>query len=64
MMPPTRSSPMKANVEPKARPISTPSGSGPLSSLRLSKLPFSSLVELKFSGSAAAVIRSKSLPLS
>ena len=55
---------MKAYMRVLTMPISMPSGSGPLSSERLSKLPFSSLVELKFSAINSAVMRSKSLPLS
>ena len=42
----------------------TASGSGPLSSERLSKLSLSELVELKSFGYLSAVILSKSLPLS
>ena len=46
---------------PQNSPTTTPSGSGPLSSLRLSKV----LLEfeaLKFAGNASAVIRSKASP--
>jgi hypothetical protein len=45
-------------------PTASPSGSGPLSSLRESNESFSSLSELKSAGNAAAVMRSNASPLS
>jgi hypothetical protein len=59
--PPMRSRPMKASRCAPMTPTARPSGSGPLLSLRLSKV-FASLSALKFAGSAAAVMRSKSSP--
>ncbi len=50
-------------MRPSIAPVVTASGSGPLSSLRVSK-PSSSLFELKNSGLVSAVMRSKSSPLS
>ena len=61
----TRSKPTKAYVLPFNSPISIPSGSGPLSSDRSSKLSTSSLSKLKpASPKSAAVRSSNSDPLS
>src|SRR5262245_45646836 len=55
MMPPTRSSPMNAKVLAPRRPTTTPSGSGPLLSLRLSRsFPSSSALKLTI---GSAVVR-------
>jgi hypothetical protein len=61
--PPMRSRPMKPYVVPPTTPTAAASGSGPLSSLRLSKL-FAVLLLLKLAGSADASSCSRSSPLS